>query len=112
MKSYLKKYWFSLSIVIIFAVAAIVFLFTNQDTLGLICLINTVIYGLKITLDVRDEKENEQSQYIKALQRKVNALEELVRAIDERGRLDYEYLQKRDDIIAETVKKIETERRG
>lgn len=110
MKNYLKKYWPSLSIMIIFAVAAIVFLCINQDTLGLICLINTVIHSFDIMLDVRDEREKEQNQLINALQRKVDALEELIRAIDARGRLDYEYLKKQGDIIADTVKKIETEK--
>lgn len=110
MKNYLKKYWPSLSIMIIFAIAAIVFLCINQDTLGLICLINTVIHSFDIMLDVRDEREKEQNQLINALQRKVDALEELIRAIDARGRLDYEYLKKQGDIIADTVKKIETEK--
>lgn len=107
MKNYLKKYWPSLSIMIIFAVAAIVFLCINQDTLGLICLINTVIHSFDIMLDVRDEKEKEQNQLINALRRKVAALEELIRAVDVRERLDCECLRKQDDISTGTVEKAE-----
>lgn len=104
-----------LSVAGISAVAAIVFLFINQDTLGLICfincLINAVFYSLNTGLKLQDEKVKEQRQLIEALHRKVNALAELVREIEERGQLDYEYLRKQDNITVDTINNIETESR-
>lgn len=101
--------WLYLSIAGICAMAAIIFFCIDQDILGLICLINVVLYSLNAERELQDEKSKEQNQLIEALQRKVDALEELIHAIDVRGRLDYEHLMKRDAIIADTINKIETD---
>lgn len=107
---YLKRHWLFLGIALSNAIAAIVFFCIDQDILWVICLFNAVIFSLNAELTLQDEKAKEQRQLIEALRRKVDALEGLIRAIEEREQLDYEYLKKRDDIIAHTVKKIETER--
>lgn len=106
--------WLYLSVAGISALGVIVFLCINQDILVLICLINCLInavfYSFNTGLELRNEEVKEQKRLIEALHRKVDALEGLIRAIEEREQLDYEYLKKRDNIIGDTVNKIETER--
>lgn len=106
--------WLYLGVAGISAVGVIGFLLTNQDILVLICLINCLInavfYSFNTGLELRNEEVKEQKRLIEALRRKVDALEGLIRAIEEREQLDYEYLKKRDNIIGDTVNKIETER--
>lgn len=106
--------WLYLSVAGISALGVIGFLFTNQDILMVICLINCLInavfYSFNTGLELRDEEVKEQKRLIEALRRKVDALEGLIRAIEEREQFDYEYLKNRDGIIGDTANKIETER--